>query len=64
MSNSKTRVTFQCSTDIKDALEACSGDREQTVSALIVSVLRDYLITQGYLESLKKQNLQPTQAKT
>ncbi|MGB3761116.1 MAG: hypothetical protein WBA07_32880 [Rivularia sp. (in: cyanobacteria)] len=60
MSKNKTRITFQASTDIKDALQACSDDREQTVSALIVSVLKEYLTANGYLEAPKKQRTTPT----
>jgi hypothetical protein len=61
MSN-KTRITFQCSVDVREALERYSADNEQTVSAGIVGILRDFLITQGYLEAIarKKQNSQPT----
>ncbi|MEA5574055.1 ribbon-helix-helix domain-containing protein [Calothrix sp. UHCC 0171] len=62
MATNKNRITFQASDELKDILELCAKDREQSVSALIVGILRDYLLSQGYL-SVKKQT-QATQTKT
>ncbi len=64
MATNKNRITFQASDELKDSLELCAKDREQSVSALIVGVMRDYLLSQGYLTAVKKQSLQTTQPKT
>ncbi|NJL65025.1 MAG: hypothetical protein HC903_28555 [Methylacidiphilales bacterium] len=64
MATNKNRITFQASDELKDSLELCAKDREQSVSALIVGVMRDYLLSQGYLTVVKKQNIPQTQAET
>ena len=60
MATNKNRITFQASDELKDSLEDCAKDREQSVSALIVGVMRDYLLSQGYLEGQKKHRIQST----
>jgi uncharacterized CHY-type Zn-finger protein len=54
MATNKNRITFQCSDELKEALEACAQNSEQSVSAVIVGVLRNHLIKEGYINNSKK----------
>ena len=60
MPTNKNRITFQASNELKVSLESCASDREKSVSAVIVEVMRDYLKANGYLEAPKKQRSTPT----
>jgi predicted transcriptional regulator len=64
MPTTKNRITFQASDEVKDALEECAANREQSVSALIVGILREYLIKEGYIENPKKRMVTANRYKT
>ncbi len=53
MPTNKNRVTFILSDETKDALEAYANDHEQSMSAVVTSLCRNFLISEGYLQSKK-----------
>lgn len=53
MPTNKNRVTFILSDETKDALEAYASDHEQSMSTVVTSLCRNFLISEGYLHSKK-----------
>lgn len=53
MSTTKKRVMFQADYDLDEALKACADDENRSISSLIASVMREYLIQKGYLQEKK-----------
>lgn len=64
MPTNKNRITFQSSDELKEALEAYAKYKEQSVSAVIVGCLREFLRSQGFMTEPKKPTLTASDRKT
>lgn len=53
MPTNKNRITFQASDELKEALEAYAEYEQMSVSAVIVSCLKDFLRDKGVMKPKK-----------
>ncbi|BDA71865.1 hypothetical protein CAL7716_060310 [Calothrix sp. PCC 7716] len=64
MPTTKKRIMFQASDKLDEALKACAGDEDRSISSLIVSVMSEYLASKGYLDEKKSAPMKKTVHKT